>query len=141
MRFWTSCSTPASRRYLRRVIAAAAFYMVILFVCIRVVRTIPIHGWALYAIALLPAVPVLGILVIQAVYLQEETDEYLRMVTVRSLMVAAGAMLAIIVVNDFLRVIAQRAALTPFFSFTVFFLSFALAQGVQEAVLRGASDE
>lgn len=141
MGWWIGCSSAAGKRYRRRVFTAMSLYIVLLFSCLKLVKVFPIHGWVLYALAMLPAVPVLAVLAFLARYLQEETDEYLRMLTVRSLLVAAGALLATIVVNDFLRVIAHGAAIAPFVCFVVFFMSFGIAQAVQEMVSRGAGDE
>jgi hypothetical protein len=141
MSWWMGCGSAAGKRYRRRVFIAMSLYLVVLFSCIKLVRAVPMHGWLLYSVALLPAIPVLAVLVIMGLYLQEETDEYLRMLTVRSLMAAAGTLLATIVVNDFLRVIAHGSALSPFTCFMVFFLSFGLAQVVQEMASRGGGDE
>jgi len=117
-----------------------ALYIVILFSCLKVVKAVPMHGWTLYLLAVLPAVPVLAVLVSLARYLQEETDEYLRMLTVRALLVAAGAMLATTVVNDFLRVIAHGGPLMAFVGFIVFFVSFGIAHVVQEVASRRGSN-
>jgi hypothetical protein len=141
MSWWMGCNSAAGKRYRRRAFVAMLLYLVILFSCLKLVKAFPIHGWVLYALAMLPAVPVLAVLVFLARYLREETDEYLRMLTVRSLLVAAGALLATIVVNDFLRVIAHGSAIAPFLCFIVFFMSFGIAQTVQEMASRGAGDE
>jgi hypothetical protein len=141
MGWWIGCGSVAGKRYRRRVLTAMSLYIVILFSCLKLVKAFPVHGWVLYALAMLPAVPVLAVLVFLARYLREETDEYLRMLTVRSVLVAAGALLATIVVNDFLRVIAHGAAVAPFVCFIVFFLSFGFAQAAQELTSRGAGDE
>jgi hypothetical protein len=134
-------NTTAGKRYRRRVLTSMALYIVVLFSCLKLVKAVPMHGWLLYAVAMLPAVPVLAVLVMLARYVKEETDEYLRMLTVRSLLVAAGALLATSVVNDFLRVIAHSGALAPFVYFVVFFVSFGVAQAVQEMAWRGGGDE
>lgn len=141
MGWWIGRNTAAGKRYRRRVLIAMSLYVVILLSCMKFVKAVPMPGWALYLLAVLPALPVLAVLVILARYLQEETDEYLRMLTVRSLLVAAGAMLATIVVNDFLRIIAHGDPLMPFVSFIVFFVSFGIAQLVQEAASRRGGDE
>ncbi|MFZ0761083.1 MAG: hypothetical protein WAM69_14135 [Candidatus Sulfotelmatobacter sp.] len=141
MGWWIGCGSAAGKRYRRRVLTAMSLYIVILFSCLKLVKVFPMHGWVLYALAMLPAVPILAVLVFLARYLGEETDEYLRMLTVRSLLIAAGALLATIVVNDFLRVIAHGSVLAPFLCFVVFFMSFGIAQAVQELISRGAGNE
>ena len=140
MGWWIGRNSAAGKRYRRRVLTAMALYIVILFSCLKVVKAVPMHGWTLYLLAVLPAVPVLAVLVSLARYLQEETDEYLRMLTVRALLVAAGAMLATTVVNDFLRVIAHGGPLMAFVGFIVFFVSFGIAHVVQEVASRRGSN-
>lgn len=141
MGWWVGCNTAAGKRYRRRVLTAMALYIVVLFGCLELVKVVPLRGWALYATAALPALPVIAVLVSLGRYLREETDEYLRMLTVRSLLVAAGLLLATIVANDFLRVIAHGKALPPFVCFGVFFISFGIAQAVQESASRSGGDE
>ena len=141
MGWWMGCKSAAGKRYRRRVATAMSIYVVLLLSCIKLVKAVPIKGWALYSVSVLPAIPILAVLLILGRYLQEETDEYLRMLTVRSLLVAAGAMLATTVVDDFLRVIAHRGALDEFVCFIVFFASFGIAQLVQELPARRAGDE
>lgn len=141
MGWWIGRSTVAGKRYRRRVLAAMSLYVVTLFLCMKLVKTIPMQGWALYLVALLPAAPVIAVLIILGRYLQEETDEYLRMLTVRSLLVAAGALLSTTVVDDFLRAIAHTTALSPFVCFIVFFVAFGIAQTVQELASRESGDE
>jgi hypothetical protein len=141
MGWWIGCSSAAGKRYRRRVFMAMSLYLVILYACVKLVKTVPMHGWVLYMVALLPAVPVLAVLAILGRYLREETDEYLRMLAMRSLIVASGALLGTIVVNDFLRAIAHGAALDPFVCFVVFFVAFGIAQYVQGLASRGGRDE
>jgi RsiW-degrading membrane proteinase PrsW (M82 family) len=124
-------STPAGKRYQRRVIVTMVVYMVVLFGAISVVKHTHPHGWLLYAISVLPAVPILAMMGALGVYLQEEKDEYLRLITMRSLLVGSAALLAVLVVNDFLRSISGAAALPEFTSWVLFFVVFGLAQAVQ----------
>jgi hypothetical protein len=139
MGWWIGYNTAAGRRYRRRVLTAISVYAVILYSCLKLVKTLPMHGWVLYVVAVLPAVPVIAVLAILGRYLQEETDEYLRMLATRSLLVASGALLGTIVVNDFLRLLAHGAALSPFVCFAVFFVAFGIAQMVQDMASRGGN--
>lgn len=140
MGWWIGCSSAAGKRYRRRVLTAMSLYLVILYACVKLAKLVPEHGWMLYVLALLPAVPVLAVLAILGRYLQEETDEYLRLLAMRSLILASGALLGTIVVNDFLRAIAHGDALSPFVCFVVFFLSFGIAQQVQGMASHGGHD-
>ena len=64
-------------------------------------------------------------------YLQEEKDEYIRLITMRSLVAGTAALLAVMAVNDFLRSISGAAALPVFASWVTFFVAFGAAQAVQ----------
>lgn len=125
-------STPAGKRYQRRVMGTMVVYLVVLFGAIVVVKHTHPHGWLLYAISVLPALPLLATLGSMGVYLQEETDEYIRLMTMRSLVAGTAVLLAVIVVSDFLRTISNAAPLAPFASWVTFFLAFGAAQGVQK---------
>ncbi len=125
-------STPASKRYRRRVIVTMLVYLVVLFGAIFVVKHTHPHGWLLYTISVVPALPILAMLGSMGVYLQEEKDEYLRLVTMRSLVVGTAVLLMVLVVSDFLRTISGAPALAPFSSWVTFFLAFGVAQGVQK---------
>ena len=124
--------TPASKRYQRRVFVTMSVYLVVLFASILVVRHTHPHGWLLYTIAVLPALPLLGFMGSMGVYLQEEKDEYIRLMTMRSLVAGTAVLLMVLVVSDFLRTISGAGALAPFTSWVTFFLAFGVAQGIQQ---------
>jgi hypothetical protein len=133
-------STPASKRYQRRVMVTMAAYLVVLFASIFVVKHAHPHGWLLYTISVVPALPVLAMLGSMGLYLQEEKDEYIRLMTMRSLVVGTAVLLTVIVVSDFLRAISGAAPLAPFASFVTFFLAFGAAQAVQKRRNRVSDD-
>jgi len=142
MNWFSRCQdTKALKRYQRRVLITVAAYMVVLFGSITVVHHLHVQGVLLYLLAMLPAVPVILILGWLGLYLQEETDEYLRLITMRALLVGTAALMGVIVVSDFLQAIAERPALPPFTYFLVFFSAFGIAQGVQKRMNRGGGDE
>lgn len=133
-------STPASKRYQRRVLVTMSIYLVVLVGAISVVKHTHPQGWVLYAISVLPALPILAMLGSMGVYLQEEKDEYIRLVTMRSLVAGTAVLLAVLVVNDFLRAISGARALPPFASWVTFFVAFGVAQAVQ-TIRNGVSDD
>ena len=142
MRILSTCNeSKAGKRYQRRVLTTMAVYMALLFGSVSLVKHMHVQGFWLYVVAVLPAVPVIVVLAAMGRYLQEETDEYLRIVTMRSLLVGTAALMGVIVVNDFLQAIAERPSLPPFTCFMVFVLAFGMAQGVQKLQNRGGGDE
>jgi Na+/melibiose symporter-like transporter len=124
-------STPASKRYQRRVMVTTSLYVVVLFAAVFVVKHTHPHGWVLYTISLVPAVPLLAMMGALGIYLTEEKDEYLRLITMRSLLAGTAVLLATLVVNDFLRSISGAGALPVFTSWVLFFVAFGVAQAVQ----------
>jgi hypothetical protein len=134
-------STPAGKRYQRRVMVTMSTYLVVLFAAIYVVRHAHPHGWLLYTISVLPALPIFAMLGSMGVYLQEEKDEYIRLMTMRSLVAATAVLLALVVVDDFLRAISGAQALPQFTSWVTFFLAFGVAQAVQMTRNRARDDE
>jgi hypothetical protein len=133
-------STPAGKRYQRRVIQAMSIYLAMVLGAVTLVKHTHLHGWVLYTVALLPALPMLAMLAALGVYLQEEKDEYVRMLTMRSLLAGTAALLAVLVVNDFLRSISGAGALPVFTSWMVFFVVFGVAQAVQTMGNRVSDD-
>ena len=92
----------AVRRYTGRVAAAMTLYLVILVAVDLIVRRAAPTGPVLYALAILPALPVLGVFAALGRYLVEESDEYQRACMVRQIVYATGLTLAITTVWGFL---------------------------------------
>jgi hypothetical protein len=133
--------SPAAKRYMRRIMIAMWSWVVIIFGALTLGRHVIKHGWPLYVMSVLLTLPVIGIFAIMGRYLQEETDEYRRLLAVRSLIIATGVLLTTIFVNDFLRVSAHWAGLPPFLSFEIFAVVFCIAQAIQWKASRGRNDE
>ena len=141
MSMMMGCSTPASKRYQKRVLMWMVAYMAVLFAAAGIVRHGHPQGWHLYFWALLPALPIMGVIFQMGHYLQDEKDEYLRMQTMRSMLFGTGALIATIVVSDFLRSFTPVGVVPPFWQFVIFFVAFGLAQTVQQLRNRASDDE
>lgn len=83
----------AQRRYNRRVIVAAMAYAVLLIGEQYALRHALVPPAAGYALAVLPALPIIAIFALVGRYLLEEQDEYLRMRMVRQVLWTTGLML------------------------------------------------
>jgi drug/metabolite transporter (DMT)-like permease len=94
---------PAQRRYHRRVIGLSLAYAGALIGVSFVFRDAPPTGPIAWALALLPALPLVGIFIAMGRYLVEEGDEYLRAVVVRQSLVATGFMLIVTTCWGFLQ--------------------------------------
>jgi hypothetical protein len=136
-----SGATAAGKRYARRVSVTMAIYVVLVFGAALYVKHFSPHGWLLYLWALLPAIPLIAMVGAMGLYLQEEKDEYLRMLTVRSLLAGTGVLIVTLVVNDFLRSFAKGGPLPPFVAYVMFFIAFGATQAVQTMRNRGGGDD
>lgn len=98
---------PAQRRYNMRVLGLSLAYAGALIGVSLVFRNSPPTGPVAWALALLPALPLVGIFVAMGRYLVEETDEYLRSVAARQSLIASGFMLIVTTCWGFLQSFGQ----------------------------------
>jgi len=96
------CMTPAARTYNRRVIPLSLFYIAAILGSIYLYRGGLVTGPLMWGIAVLPALPILGIIWAMGRFLVEEDDEYQRARFVRRALIATGFMLTIATVWGFL---------------------------------------
>ncbi len=131
----------AEKNYQRRLIWAMLVYVVVVMATALAVRRGHVSGWALYVVAVIPCLPVLRLIQVLGLYLHEETDEFQRLLAVRSILLGGAAMLVVSAFSDFLRSFANVGALSPFMMFSVFWFTFGIAQGVQARMNRADGDE
>ena len=92
--------SPAMRRYILRLAVATAAYLVTLAIAVRFVGVV--DGPLAYLLALLPGVSVAGMFWAIGRLLEEEQDEYQRMLLVRQSLVATGFTLSVVTIWGFL---------------------------------------
>ncbi len=97
----SDCSA-AARTYRRRALLAAGTYMLTLTAAIGLRDQLHPGGVLAYAVAIAPAIPLIGMLIAIGVYLREEPDEFLRAVQAEGCLWATGGTLAIATVWGFL---------------------------------------
>jgi hypothetical protein len=134
-------SSIAHKRYQRDVLRFMAAYVVVLLCSSWFVRHDGAKHFYLYFWSVIPAIPIIAVIVRMGRYLQEEKDEYQRVVVMRSILFGTAALLGMVVVNDFLRAFANSGGLPPFVEFFVFCAAMALAHVVQWLRNRGSDDE
>jgi len=93
---------PARRRYNRTVLLLSLVYVASLFGAIGLFNAGRPHGIFAYAVAVLPALPIVGMFAALGRYLVEERDEYLRMLLVRQSLWATGFALTLATIWGFL---------------------------------------
>lgn len=82
-------------RYNRRVIILSLIYAAALIGAVYGFKHQLLSGPVAWIVAILPALPIIGMLVVIGRYLTEETDEYLRDMMVRQALIATGFALSI----------------------------------------------
>ena len=93
---------PEMKRYTRRLIATMALYGVALVGANMWFRYAPPSGLLAYFVAILPALPIMGVFVVIGRLLLEMRDEYVKMLLVRQSLVATGLTLSITTAWGFL---------------------------------------
>lgn len=94
--------TRATRRYNVRVIVLSLLYSALLIGAVYAFNHHLVSGPAAWVVAVLPALPIVGIFVAIGLYLVEESDEYVRMMTARQALWASGFALSITTIWGFL---------------------------------------
>lgn len=95
-------TTRATRRYNIRVIILSLLYCVFLIGAVYGFKHHLVAGPIAWVVAVLPALPIVGIFAAIGLYLVEETDEYVRVMTVRQTLWASGFALSIATIWGFL---------------------------------------
>jgi len=98
------CSTnnPAQKRFFSRFAVAMLLYAALLIPTIFAFVHYRPSGLLAYGLAILPALPILGMLVVVGLYLAEEKDEFIRNMQIQSLLGGIGGTLALVSVWGFL---------------------------------------
>ena len=94
--------TAAWKRYNRRVILLSILYAAFLIAAVYGFKHKLVPSPLAYPVAILPALPIIGIFVAMGRYLVEEQDEYVRMLMVRQTLWASGFALSVATVWGFL---------------------------------------
>jgi hypothetical protein len=94
--------TPAWKRYNWRVIWLSLLYVAFLLPAVYGFKHQLVPQPFVYLVAILPALPIIGIFAALGRYLVEEQDEYVRMLMVRQILWASGLTLSIATAWGFL---------------------------------------
>lgn len=95
--------SPATRRYLIRMTVLMSLYVVLIFAAGWTFRHTAIAGPLAYALAIAPALPIIGVFWAIMRLLVEEPDEFIRMLLVRQCLIATGFCLTVMTIWEFLQ--------------------------------------
>jgi hypothetical protein len=94
--------SPAGWRYNKRVVVLSLIYAACLLGAVYGFKHHLVSGAFAWIVAILPALPIIGIFAAIGLYLVEERDEYVRMLMVRQTLWASGFALSIATMWGFL---------------------------------------
>ncbi len=83
----------AKKRYERDVMRFMALYVVVILCAVWFVKHDGGEKFFLYFWSVIPAIPILAVMVRMGRYLQEEKDEYLRLMVMQAILVGTAALL------------------------------------------------
>ena len=95
--------SPALKRYVVRLIVLVTIYLATLIGAVMAFKADAVSGPIAYALAILPAVPIIGVFWAVMRFLVEEPDEFMRLLLVRQCLFATGFCLTIMTVWEFLQ--------------------------------------
>jgi uncharacterized membrane protein len=129
----TGCAaSPAARAYRRRFFPMMMLYVVILLAAVWVDKHYLPAGPLAVVLAILPALPLIGVVWVFGRLLVEEKDEYLRNQTARQFIIATGFMLSVTSVWGFLDAFDQVPHMPMYWAFIIWCFGLAVGTVVNE---------
>lgn len=127
-----SCTNVAQRAYQRRAIPLMLAYVAALVGANWLHELLEPTGPLAIALAILPALPLIGVVWALGRLLVEEQDEYLRSLHVRQFMIATGFMLAVTCIWGFLETFALVPHLPMYWAFIIWCAGLGIGTMVNE---------
>ena len=121
-------ASPAARRYLARFIPLMIVYVIAIFGVSLAFSWLHPSGPVAWALATVPALPILGVIAVMGLYLREEADEFQRAVLIESMLWGIGLTLAGASVWGLLELYVDAPRVPVFWAFPVFCGAMGLAQ-------------
>jgi hypothetical protein len=118
----------AERRYLYRLAPTMLLYVVCLFIAQRTFHHHHPTGLVAYLLAILPALPLVGSLVIVGLYIAEESDEFQRSIIIQSMLWGLGGALSVGTIWGFLEDFANAPHISSFYVYVFFWIFMGISQ-------------
>jgi hypothetical protein len=118
------CKTnnPAAKRFMRRNLITMLLYALSLALSISVFLRFHPTGVLAYLLAVLPAIPLTGLLALFGLYLAEEKDEFQRSIGVQAMLWGIGGTLAVTNIWGFLESFVHFRHLNPILDAVIFWI-------------------
>jgi hypothetical protein len=127
-----NCNNPAQRAYTRRAVPLMIAYVVALTAALWLHEQLAPTGPLAVALAILPALPLIGVVWALGRLLVEEQDEYLRSLHVRQFMIATGFMLVVTCIWGFLETFELVPHLPMYWAFVIWCAGLGIGTMVNE---------
>jgi len=121
-------ATKAGLRYIYRLAATMALYLLFLFLAQWTFHHLHPTGLVVYLLAILPALPLVGSLAVVGLYIAEESDEFERSILVQSLLWGLGGALAFGTIWGSLEDFANAPHLSTYYVFLFFWIFMGISQ-------------
>jgi hypothetical protein len=131
----------AYKRYNRTVIVLSLVYVALLFAAETVIRRSQLGGPLAYVVAVLPALPIIGIFAAIGRYLVQETDEYIRFLTVRQTLIASGLTLSVATAWGFLEAFGLASHFDTYWIAVIWFAGLGLGAFINKLLGRRLENE
>jgi len=118
----------AGRRYIYRLLPTMVIYIAFLFIAQWAFHHLHPAGIAVYLLAILPALPLLGTLAIVGLYIAEESDEFERSIIVQSMLWGLGGALSVSTIWGFLEDFAKAPHISSFYVYVFFWIFMGISQ-------------
>ena len=122
----------AQRAYLRRFGPLMLLYVAFLFAAIRVNQVAAPTGILAVALAVLPALPLIGVVWSIFRLVTDETDEYQRSLVIRQILIATGLTLVVCCVWGFLETFGQVPHIPMYWAFIIWCAGLGVGSFVNE---------
>ncbi|GGO94239.1 hypothetical protein [Stakelama pacifica] len=119
MRAVGAAGCSGGKAYQRRILGLALAYMALLMLANWLNSQFALHGIAAVLVALLPALPLIGMILAIGRLIIDEKDEYLRVLHVRQMLVATGFMLSVCSIWGFLESFDQVPHVPAYWAFVI----------------------
>jgi len=130
---------PAQRDYLRRFVPMMIAYAVLCFAAPALISATGARGPVLWVIAVLPALPVIGVFWIIGQLFLKLRDEYVRMLEVRKALVATGLTLSLTTAWGFLEIYARAPHIPTFYVAVIWFAGLGVGGLVNQLIERDSA--
>jgi len=125
---------PAARRYMARMIPLMVLYVAAIFGATWLFENNPPEGVLRYVVAVLPALPIVGVVWAVGMYLHEEEDEYVRMRMATTSLWATGLTLAAASVWGFLEQFETVPHIPLYYAFVFYWGAVGVTQIVRKVL-------